>query len=66
MARKFVVNTKKQHNNISYKPIKGQTFRDVCEYCGKEFEFKSSDVKDRVIKCPYCNKDIQFFLYLYK
>lgn len=51
---------------VSYKPVKGKTYKDICDYCGKEFEFKSSDIKDRVIKCPYCKKDIQFFMYLYK
>lgn len=51
---------------VSYTPLKGKIFHDVCDYCGKEFEFKSSDIKDRVVKCPYCGHDIQFFAYLYK
>lgn len=51
---------------VSYQPLKDKIYHDVCDHCGREFEFHSSDIKDRVIKCPYCKKDIQFFMFLYK
>lgn len=41
-------------------------YHDVCEKCKKEFTFKMKDVKDRVIKCPYCNADMVFFSFKYR
>lgn len=34
---------------------------DTCERCNKEFTFKESDVKERVITCPHCHHT-QIFL----
>ena len=42
-----------------------KTYINVCDYCGKEFEFKMKDVKDRILKCPNCNADLVFFAYEY-
>ena len=43
------------------KEKKNPTYIDICERCGKEFTFKESEVKDRVILCPHC-KHSQIFI----
>ena len=52
--------------DYKYKSKKVKTYHEVCQYCHKEFEFTNNDVKDRLIKCPYCNRDIIFFPYKYE
>lgn len=39
---------------------------NTCEYCGKDYEFSSSDVYDNVVKCPYCKCDNVVFLSQFK
>lgn len=38
---------------------------ELCDKCNKPFKFKVSDVKNRVINCPYCGNDIVYFAYKY-
>lgn len=40
---------------------KDYTYIDICEKCNKEFRFKESDVKEKVIACPHCHHT-QIFL----
>lgn len=42
-----------------------KVYTDKCEACGKVFQFMSKDVKDRLIKCPYCKHDMVFFTFKY-
>lgn len=42
-----------------------KVYTNICDYCGKPFEFQMKDVKDRILKCPNCNADLVFFAYEY-
>lgn len=48
------------------KPKKDLTYADICDRCGKEFIFKESQVRDRVIICPHCNHSQIFIKSNYK
>ena len=54
-----------QASDTKNRKFKG-TYTTFCSACGKDFDFKGSDVKDQVIKCPYCKSDNIFFYYNYK
>ena len=41
-------------------------YQTTCAACKRDFEFNGSDIKDKVIKCPYCRYDNIFFYYDYK
>lgn len=49
-------------NKRTYKG-KYETF---CSSCGKTFTFDGSEIKDQVVKCPFCKFDNVFFYYEYK
>ena len=46
---------------ITYDVPKKKQFHEVCERCGKEFDFTGADIKDRLFKCPHCNHEMTFF-----
>lgn len=54
-----------QTSDMRRRKFKGN-YKTFCARCNKDFEFKGSEVKDQVIKCPYCNYDNVFFYYDYK
>ena len=50
---------------FSYKTNKKNTrvYTQLCDKCWNEFQFTQADVKDRVVKCPNCGKDVVFFAF---
>ena len=40
---------------------KDAMYADICDRCSKDFLFKESEVKDRVVKCPHCG-NMQIFI----
>ena len=57
--------SKRENDLYSYEMNDKNTkvYTNVCDYCGKSFEFQMKDVKDRILKCPNCNADLVFFAY---
>ena len=52
---------------ISYEENKAdkRVFNEVCDNCGKPFTFMKKDIKDRVIKCPHCGREMIYFSFNY-
>ena len=64
---KYTSLSKVDQSLVDYKVNKKdqRPYTDTCEKCGKQFTFYLKDVKDRVIRCPYCGYDMAFFPYEY-
>ena len=40
-----------------------KVYNEICEYCHQPFTFQKKDVKDRLLKCPNCGKEMIYFAF---